>query len=435
VSSSKSARTRISILGGSSAYLPSLALDLSSRKEELPALDIRLFGRNRSRLSGVTCYCQRLALEHEAQHEYGFSLSIDEVMDDADVIINMMRIGGFEGRSHDERFPLRYDLPGDESIGPAGLASAIRSLPFVLQAVRRAERVSPQATWINMSNPMGILVAGLASLTSLRILGLCELPEHTIVQALDLIDAQGKVEVDYVGLNHQGFFLRVEQDGRDLLPAIFHRIGQLQGGGFFRIETRIMEGHNALPLPYMRLYFHQEREVALQSTRKVDRGRELEEHSRLLHAAYATPAASEAPSLLSQRSMPWNELTLVPALIALTGDRQVELYVSEPNRGYIPFLPDNAIVEKRALLGRDAIRPFPLVADGMDKRHKQVRDLLCRIQDFESQASKAALSPSEENVLMALATHPFQISDEDAHDMLPDLLQDSLQDLVREPGS
>ena len=420
--SSSAHRTCIAVLGGSSAYLPALAHDLLDRCGELPPLEIRLFGRNASRVEGVAGYCNRRADERQVDHRYRSTTQLGSALRGVDVIVNMMRIGGFAGRSHDERFPLPHGYPGDETIGPSGLASAIRSLPVVMDAARTAEDLAPQATWIQMGNPLGVLLTGLTRETRLRAFGLCELPQHTLTQALDLVGAQGEVQVDYVGLNHQGFFTRIEQAGQDLLPRIRDRIDQLEGHGFFRVSPRVIEDHAALPLHYLRLYFDREQEVARQSARDRDRGQELEAQTAQLHAAYATRKDDLVPALLARRSTVWNALTLVPALIALCGGPLVELYISEPNHGHLPFLPDDAIVEKRAILDSTGIRADAPGLPEDSEAWRRTKDLLVRIQRFEERSFQAAAQPCSATVLAALTQHPFGIPIGKARSMLPQIL-------------
>jgi hypothetical protein len=65
------------------------------------------------------------------------------------------------GRRRDEMFPLEFDLPGDETIGPGGLASAIRGATVVRSSVAATARRAPSAWFIQLTNPMSILLAAL----------------------------------------------------------------------------------------------------------------------------------------------------------------------------------------------------------------------------------------------------------------------------------
>jgi alpha-galactosidase/6-phospho-beta-glucosidase family protein len=105
------------------------------------------------------------------------------------------------------------------------------------------------------------------------------------------------------------------------------------------------------------------------------------------------------PIELSMRKTPWYEQSLVPALIGLLGGRASELYVSEINRGYYPFLPSNAVVEKRSIVDARGVHPFPLSKPVPDP----IAARIAGAQRFESLAARCALSPSADSVTDALS--------------------------------
>lgn len=402
--------TRLAVLGGSSAFLPALAEQLARRARDLPALEVRLQGRDRERVESVARFSNLVARRHGAAHAYHATLDVAEAAAGAAVIVNQMRVGGFAGREHDELFPLAFDLPGDETIGPGGLASALRATPVILAAARTCERVAPGAWFVNLSNPMNVLLGGLRQVAGLRSLGLCELPGETLARALALIGlSPGEVEADYVGINHQGWFVRVRQRGREILPELIEAVAALETDTFFRVEGARLRELGALPLPYLRLYYHREREVRAQRARARSRGRELGELSQGLFAHYASDTSGVLPAELARRSMPWIDDAVLPALLALLGGPACELYVSEENRGHLAWLPDAALVEKRCAVdarGARALALSPDVRSGAGVP-ASCRELLGQLVEFERRALAAALAPSAERVAAALRAHPF----------------------------
>ncbi len=416
---------RIAILGGSSAFTPALADALAARADELPALEVLLFGRNAASLRAVATFCDRRAAHHGAPHRYLGSTDLPESVEGARVVVNQIRVGGWGGRAHDERFPLRFGLPGDETIGPGGLASAVRSVPAILEIARTCAAVAPRAWFVNLSNPLGILLRALAAVPDLRAFGLCELPEDTLRRALRLIgERPDDVESVYWGLNHQGGFTRVQRAGRDLLPRIHDAIEELPDDGFFRVEAEVMRAEGMLPLPYMRLYFHTEREVRLARERSRSRGDELEELSRELLGYYAKPDSLELPPALARRSMPWIADTVVPAVVALLGGRASRPYVSEANAGHLPDLADDVVVEKAALVTAEGPRPVDAGGDRMREAPPSPDFLafLAKLADYEARAVEAALRPTRDAIRDALASHPLEIDASTADAMVPDVM-------------
>ena len=47
-------------------------------------------------------------------------------LEGADVVLNAVRVGGLAARVFDESYPQRHRCPGEETMGPGGLANALR---------------------------------------------------------------------------------------------------------------------------------------------------------------------------------------------------------------------------------------------------------------------------------------------------------------------
>jgi len=415
-----SGQVRIAILGGSSSFTPALASALADRARELPKLELCLHGRNEERLKAVTRFCNRHVRARSIPHEYVYSTSVPEASKDVEIVINQMRIGGFAGRDHDDTFPNVFDIPGDETIGPGGLASAVRSVSVVMKYVEEAVAASPDSWVINMSNPMGIVLLALNRIPGLKTFGLCELPALTLMKALSKLNlSPEEVEADYLGLNHQGWFVRLTKDGRSLLPDLFERITTKEDSEFFKIDPDVMREVSALPLPYMRIYYHTKREAEKQRSRSLSRGAELHDLSGKLYDYYRTTDNPDLPDLLKSRGLIWFKMALVPAVVALLGKSEQLIYLSEANNGDIPGLPDETIVEKRCYLGPNGSRWIPFTGPPPlnDGPLEPFLHFLRQVAAYEDKALKAALEPNIDNVKQALTAHPLGIVQQDVDEL------------------
>jgi len=414
----------VTLLGGGSAFTPALVEAVRARAGRLAPLEIRLWGRDRGRLATVADFCERrLRTDPAARAVHVVAApELDAALRGADVVVNQVRVGGFAARSRDATLPLRFGLPGDETIGPGGLANALRTVPVVLALAREVERLAPHAPLLQLSNPMGIVVAALAQATQLRVFGLCELPQDTLERAAALVGAGGPLESDYVGMNHQGFFTSVRAGGRELLPAIARALPP--GGGWFGVDGGFVARHGCLPLRYLRNYFERERAVAEARARDVDRGRELARLAEALFDLYAAADGETLPPPLHERDMPWHALAVVPALGALLRDAPAELYLSAPNRGAVPFLPDAAIVERRMRLDAHGASSPAAARPPERELAAPLRALLLGIAEFEEKATAAALSGSRELARAALHAHPFAIPEATADALLAEIFEE-----------
>ena len=117
------------------------------------------------------------------------------------------------------RYGLRYTI--NDTINVGGVLRGLRTIPVVLGIVRDMEDLCPDAWFLNYTNPMAILVRAVAESSGIRTTGLCHSVYWTIDALAGYLDLP-PAEIDYVtaGVNHLAWVLRLEQDGRDLYPAL-----------------------------------------------------------------------------------------------------------------------------------------------------------------------------------------------------------------------
>lgn len=403
-------RRRLVLLGGSSAFTPQLAAELAERAAHLPALELWLVGRRERATRATARFCSLVARARGADHRYCASVEPDRAFEGADLILSGARVGGFEGREFDERIGHACGLPGDETIGPGGLSAAVRSLPVVLDLARRAARAAPDAPTLLLSNPLGVLAAALAAEPGVRAVGLCELPEVTLIEACRRIGVDAaEVEADYIGLNHQGAFTSIrDRDGVELIGAVLEAIAaEGPAAEVFGVEPAAMGARGDLPVSYLRLYEHRERELARQRRRSASRGAELGRIADELHRHFERTDDPQLPPALLSRAMPWNRLAVVPAIEAIFDGRPRRLAVTEANRGHLPGVAATAPVEKwgrQVPFGEPP--PAPRTAGaGAERNLAFARELA----DYEALALAAAREPSASALEAALTAHPWGV--------------------------
>lgn len=418
-------RRVVTVLGGGSAFTPALAAAFADAADELPPLELRLWGRDATRLADIARFCSLHTAGRGVAQHCTATVSLREALRGADVVLCQVRIGGFAGRSRDEVFPLAHSLPGDETIGPGGLASAMRSLPEIRELARASVQHAPDAPFVLSSNPLGMLLRGLETVPGLRAFGLCELPERTLQRAAALlgIDAQ-RLAGDYVGSNHQGAFVALRDDaGRDLLPAVLRQLATQAAPGPFGVDGELMQRHGLLWLPYARLYLHRARSVHTALQRALDRGAELARLSADLHAICAASTDGALPQQLTAREMPWCAMAIVPAIAALFDGRPRRLAVSERNDGHLPWLPGDAIVEKYGSQVPLGQRPTPPAIAADTPQLAPLRTLLGELDAFERAAVAAAEQPELSTVQRCVQSHPHGLPPQtDATQLARDVL-------------
>jgi 6-phospho-beta-glucosidase len=291
---------RLSILGGSSPFI----LELFEAMACAPVVELNevlLFGRNVRALRRVAAFAA-----HRLGIKANWTTDAEAACDRFDVIIHQIRYGGMAGRAEDEQVAIAAGVPPDESLGPAGLASALRMQAPLLETAERIARGSPFAHVINLTNPLGLStslmwIGGVACP-----IGICELPEWTAATVATScgIPANG-MRWQYSGLNHRGFLHNFEP--ADVIERLAHAGMSAPFGG---VSGNTLRTFGAVPTKYFQLFTRgvpispPGRAAALTALRDT-----------ILAELDRTPFA--VPPSLGQRSQPWWALSVVPLLRAL----------------------------------------------------------------------------------------------------------------------
>jgi 6-phospho-beta-glucosidase len=136
---------------------------------------------------------------------------------------------------------------------------------------------------------------------------------------------------------------------------------------------------------------------------KPSRAAEVAAMERELLALYADPALDEKPELLSKRGGAYySEAAVDLAAALLNGAGSPYQVVNTLNRGTLPFLPDDAVIEVQAAVGRNG--PAPLPVPRLDPLYS---GLMAQVTAYEDLALSAALHGGRDRVFKALLAHPL----------------------------
>lgn len=151
--------------------------------------------------------------------------ALPQALDGADFIINAIQVGGYEPATRADfdictRHGLRMTI-GD-TMGPAGIFRALRTIPVLDLFASVAERCCPDAWFLNYTNPMAILSGYMQRYTGLRTVGLCHSVQVVVKKLLAGLEREVKGKITYrvAGINHMGWLLDVREDGKDIYPEI-----------------------------------------------------------------------------------------------------------------------------------------------------------------------------------------------------------------------
>jgi alpha-galactosidase len=152
-----------------------------------------------------------------------------EVLAGSDYIVSCIEVSGVECVRLDNDIPARYGIDqciGD-TIGPAGLFKALRTIPVWLDVLRDVERLAPEAIVLNYTNPMNMMCLAAGRSSYLPVVGLCHSVQGTGHRLAGRADVPFE-ELDWecAGINHLAFFTKLRHKGQDLYPLLMEKARQ-----------------------------------------------------------------------------------------------------------------------------------------------------------------------------------------------------------------
>lgn len=256
---------KIAMIGaGSLVFCKTLMSDFLATPA-LAGSEYRLMALTHTRLDKMEAFVKRMIKDNGIDASVVATTDQRAALKDADYVVVMIQSGGIEEFRQDYEIPLKYGVDqciGD-TMGPGGVFRALRHIPALIEIANDMRELCPNAILFNYANPMAMCCWALGQVPGLQFVGLC----HGVQTTMDLIasyTAAPKDEIDYLcaGINHMGWFLRLEHEGKDLYPLLkanFEKPGYyvnekvraevMRHFGYFMTEST---GHLSEYLPYFR---------------------------------------------------------------------------------------------------------------------------------------------------------------------------------------
>jgi len=414
---------KIAVVGGGSTYTPELVdgfARLGTMVSELVLIDPA-----RERLDVVGAFSARIFRHYGHPGKVAWTTDLDAGVTDADVVVIQLRVGGQAARISDETFPLDCGCVGQETTGAGGLGKALRTVPVVLDvAARIRARAKPGAWIVDFTNPVGIVTRALLD-EGHRAVGLCNVAigfQRRFARMLGVDPAA--VVLDHVGLNHLTWERAAYVDGVDRLPELLAKhLGELAEE--VDLPAEVLSTLGNVPSYYLSYFYAHDRHVR-QARGSQTRGQRVAEIEATLMTMYRDPALVEKPALLGERGGAYYSEAAVGLIAALHGlDPDGVHSVNIRNNGTLPLLPDQAVIEVSARVGK--LGPVPLTVTPLAP---DLAGLVAHVSGYEELALDAAVRGGRHRVYRALLAHPLIGQHEDADALTDKLLAAGAQHLA-----
>ena len=291
---------KLAIIGGAGVRVPLVTNGLFQSGTTIAVDELSLFDIDPVRGKTIARIAESMARRADGSLRVSRPQTLEEALEGARFVLSSIRVGGIGGRVKDETIALEHGLPGQETVGPGGFALALRTIPVLMDYVRRVAELAPQAWLINFTNPVGIMAeACIREGISDRCIGVCDTPREQFAHIAEALDTPlGKAFFDYLGLNHLGWVRSVRVDGRDVLPDLLdsdRALGHVYPAPLF--SNSFVRALGLLPTEYL-FYYYSPREAYLRTAASGSTrgGLILELESRLMKSV-AEAGANETKIL------------------------------------------------------------------------------------------------------------------------------------------
>lgn len=437
---------KIALIGGGGFRAPLVWESIALLAQDVCVEELVLHDTSGPRLARIAAVVEGLRDERGGPLPRTTTDLVDAV-EGADVLFCAIRVGGLAGRVIDETIPLREGVLGQETVGPGGICFALRTLPVILDIARTVERRAPDSWFVNFTNPAGLVTEALRSVLGDRVVGICDSPTALCARVAEALGRpMRELHFDFAGLNHLGWLLGVREGDADLLPDLLaddRRLSRIEEARLFGAERLRQLG--IIPNEYL-VYYESPGEV-VDAFRRA--GATRAETLRVGEARFFTGDHLEPPDALAAwrrardarfrtymeeaRRATGSEaraVNLRPAaggdpgefgyaavaarfLQAVGTDATETLILNVANRGRLPFLDDEAVVEIPCSVTRAGADPQKVGALPPGPAR-----LVARIKEVERTTIEAALTGSRDLALAALRAHPLVPSREVAERIL-----------------
>jgi alpha-galactosidase len=428
-------KPKIVVIGAGSLFFAKPVLAGVTRLPSLQGGELCLVDIDEQRLRTVEQVGRRVIAAAGADITLRATTDRREAFPGADFVVFTFADRGIYFRGLECRVSAKYGvrMHSGDTIGPGGIFRTLRTVPTVLKIARDMEQLCPQAWVLNYTNPTAAVGIALNRHTRLKSIALCDfqgMPEfkEKLIRQCGLAPEGAKVpkalydsvQIKVGGVNHFTWLTEITQDGRDLMPVLRQSLVARDKDPIARSELQLLDAFGAYPT----LFWHTVEYVPYFQGRGTSAGSFVtdiwDETSRRawfdsFWAEMREYAAGSQPitALLGQTSIDFC-LRIINAILT---DAQETYFVNIPNRGTISNLPDDAVLELAARVGKGGCQPLPFGAFS-----RALLGLTMPVLQGHELAVEAAVSGSRAALLQAFLVDPLIASIEDAQNLIAELL-------------
>lgn len=210
----------VQIGAGSAMFTRGLAADLINRGIEC---ELALVDTDPEALEVAERLVQRMVEAKGASIKVSASTDRRSLLSNAAAVICTVGVGGRRAWEHDVFIPRKFGIyqPVGDSVMPGGSSRALRMIPAMVSIAKDVLDLAPDTLFFNYGNPMAPVCRGVRKATGANITGLCHGVFHVAHYLAHLLNVDvSNLKYTAVGMNHLTWFIEVNENGCDAMPRL-----------------------------------------------------------------------------------------------------------------------------------------------------------------------------------------------------------------------
>ena len=298
---------------------------------------------------------------------------VRDMLPGAGVVITTIAVGGREAWQRDVLIPREYGIyqPVGDTVMPGGTSRSLRMIPAMVKIAEAIVELAPQALFFNYSNPMNTVCRAVRKATGANVVGLCHgVPGVARYLANALGVAAEDTTCTAVGLNHLTWFTELRVHGRDAMPRLHQLATQKledgSDGDDNPFSWHLFELFGAFPsvldrhvVEFFPQFFADGQYYGKTLGLDAFSFEDTIEHGNRIYEQMCRHALSDEPlpdDYFDQLSGEHEQVTEI--IESIRRDARRIYSANLPNRGQVPNLPEDAIVESPAIADGSGLRPI-----------------------------------------------------------------------------
>ncbi len=427
---------KLAVIGGGGVRSMFLAKSIAQRARELGIDRLVFMDTDREKLRVFGGMAGKVCSLLDPHLRFSLTDDTVEALIGADYVITTIRVGGDDMRVRDERIALDHSVLGQETTGAAGFSFAMRSIPALIHYCEFAKKYSkPDVKIFNFTNPAGLVSQALRDAGYDFTYGICDAPSGMLHAFADLLRVEpDRVKGEIYGLNHLSFFNKITLDGKNILPELISSDAAYKQTDLRYFSKDLLERKQFIPNEYLYYYFSSDCALRNILKAKETRGEQIARiNKEMLSELGKRDVENEFDACLKifeqyygmrensymagetgiSRQTQWkfNPFSkdaggyagVALRYIDIIGSgRKDSMILCTENRGTIPGLEDNDIIEVTCDITKDACTPHMFT-----DFDEEALELIRRVKLYERKAARAILAHDRAMALDALALHPL----------------------------